>query len=204
MKPIKFGLDIDFIEAAISPEDPAYGIVHQLLGLMKSRRVTPVITIHVQEWIEKLNQGQQEAVTKLKEAYQIEQIELAEKADQLAEDYLMFGLVPRKNRKNAQNIATYALFDIPLYITINSPDLGRYKNRQSLRNLNLKRHAYPIDIGSPLHAIHVLERPDFVEIVHQAQTDVYIDSTPTSLDEEKNKVRRKARRILWKKKPNSI
>ena len=197
---MRIGFDFDFIEAAISPENDAYTEAQRLLTLMQQRNVVGIITDNVMERMsKKFSAGQLTIAEALLAEHNAKQIDTSDKSDMLAEDYLMYGVIHRRNKRNARNIAVYAMNNVFLYVTMNFSDLGRYTSRQTIGELNQKRNVSSIDLGSPTHARHVLQQPDFVSVIHQAQTEVYTEHTPTSVDEEKIKAIRRSRKtkILW-------
>ena len=196
---MKLGFDIESFEAMINPADTHHQALLDLISEMKTNNITMVITNLVDEKIQKFSASQKDDLTKVLNIVEKEIIQINDKSDMLAEDYLMYGLISRKNRINAQNIAAYAMANIPLYVTLQSNHLGRYLNRQRINQLNIKKTAGPIDLGSPKHALDVLLKPVYVQVVHKAQADVYIENTPTSIDDEKVKIRKKARKIIQKK-----
>ncbi len=200
---MRIGFEFDVLEAVISPENEYAAVIRELFEIMQEQGHTAVLTEHVLSQIERMAKYQKEELTKIFETYRFERIEMTDKSDSLAEDYLMYGLIHRKNKKNAQNIAAYAQNGIPFYVTLNYSYLGKHLNREKLNELNRKRKVVPIDLGSPLHTRQFLSKPDLVQAVHKAQEEVFHDKRDISLEEEIVKTRRKARHLIWKKKSKS-
>lgn len=197
---MKIGFEFDVIEAVVSPENENRPVIEELLQTMQDRHVDGVVTEIVLAQVEKLANYQQETFAKILEAVHFEQLLTTDLTDNLAEDYLMYGVIHRRNKKFAQNIAAYASNGVILYVTLNYNQLGKYMSRKTITNLNQKRKATPIDMGSPTHALHVLSKPDFVQAVHQAQDEVYQEKSDPTIEEEIVKTRRRARRLIWDKK----
>jgi len=196
---LKIGFEIDVLEAAIEPEREEFEMIRQLMGAMSEHRVQGVVTEIILVQIDKFAKYRKKLIGQLMDKCQFERIHTNEKSDRLAEDYLMHGVIDRKNRRRARNIAAFAFHQTPIYIALNYHALGKYVSRKKILRLNQKRKIDPIDLGSPAHAEQILRHPHYVGVIHRAQEEVYMEQAEISSEEEIVKTRRRARRILTEK-----
>ncbi len=194
---IKIGFEFDIFEAATSPEHPQRTEIEYLLNILRAKNGCGVYTMAVAEQFGKLAKYQQQNLEIFLSRCTFEKIAISEKADVLAEDYLMYGVIDRKNKRAAQNIAAYTIHETPLYVTLTYSQLGKYISRKKISALNRKRNYLPIDMGSPTHAAQALLKPDFVKAIHRAQEEAYQTKDDLTLTEEIQKTRRRARQIIW-------
>lgn len=154
MRVPKIYLETSALNFVFSDQDPEKKMdTIKLFEEIKEGRYKPFTSKYVTEEVEKAQSEKRDSINDLILKYGIEALECTSEVEELAEEYVKEGIIPRKYMTDALHIAVATVNEIDIIVSWNFNHIVKRKTVIATEIVNLRNGYKKVEIYSPLGII---------------------------------------------------